>query len=295
MSLERQRQLLGLPSTAMGLDRYPGLVEKAARVCVVEEFELCVEDHVIHRMAIVWRSFERQFALFGQLGLELDEGPLREARELTVKCLTFRLKVESTGTLDVADGGYESTVTSEVTLRFNPDESRISGEAPLVNTAFEFKSPCGATSIKGGGDFEVNTLRILTARPDQFDSGEINFLLSYLPGATSESAKIKICGSSGGRLPFPRSQPGRARSSRPTSRSSTPTARMAAATSPLTGRSSATSTTPRRSGSRSRATSSRLAPSSSTTRLGSDRRVSGLASMNDGLPHSGSPNRSDPL
>jgi hypothetical protein len=203
ISLERQRQLLGVPSTANGLERYPGLVEKVARVCVIEEFELCVEDHVIHRMAIVWRSMERQFALLEMLGLELDQGPLREARELTVKCLTFRLKVESTGTLDVADGGYESTVTSEVTLRFDPDENRIAGEAPLVNTAFAFKSPCGATSIKGGGDFEVNKLRILTARPDQFDSREINFLLSYMPGPTSESAKIKICGSSGGRLPIP--------------------------------------------------------------------------------------------
>ena len=111
--------------------------------------------------------------------------------------------MESTGTLDVPDGGYESTVTSEVMLRFDPDASRISGEATLVNTAFTFKSPCGATSVKGDGDFVVNRLRILSARPDQFDSSEINFLLNYMPGPTSESAKVKICGSSGRRLPIP--------------------------------------------------------------------------------------------
>ncbi len=203
ISLERHRQLLGVASTASGLDRYPGLVEKAARVCIIEEFELCVEEHVIHRMALVWRSMERQFAVFGMLGLTLDEAPLREARDLTVKCLTFKLKVESTGTLDVADGGYKSTVTSEVMLRFDPDQSRIFGEAPLVNTDFEFKSPCGATSIKGDGDFVVNRLLILSAKPDQFDSREVDFLLNYMPGPTSESAKIKICGSSGGRLPIP--------------------------------------------------------------------------------------------
>jgi hypothetical protein len=203
MSLDRQRQLLGLPSTASGLERYPGLVEKAARVCVIEEFELCVEDHVIHRMAMVWRSMERQFELLSLIGLELDAGPLREARELTVQCLTFKLKLESTGTVDAADGGYESTVTSEVTLRFDPDADTISGDAPLVNTAFTFKSPCGATSVKGGGDLVVNKLRILTARPDQFESRDLDLLLSYMPGPTSESAKIKICGSSGGRLPIP--------------------------------------------------------------------------------------------
>ena len=203
ISLERHRQLLGVSSTASGLERYPGLVEKAARVCIVEEFELCAEEHVIHRMALVWRSMERQFAVFGMFGQALDEAPLREARELTVKCLTFRLKVESTGILDVADGGYESTVTSEVMLRFDPDESRISGEAVLVNTAFKFKAPCGATSITGDGDFAVNRLQILSARPDQFDSREIDFLVNYMPGPTSESAKIKICGSSGPSLPLP--------------------------------------------------------------------------------------------
>lgn len=200
LGLERQRQLLGLGEGGDPVERYPGLRDSTTRVCVLEEFELCVEDHVIHRMAMVWRSFERQYAL---QGLPVDTALFREARELTITCLTFKLKLESTGTLDAAEGGYESTVTSEVTLRFDPDEDKISGEAPLENTDFEFKSPCGATSIPGGGTFEVGSLRILTARPDQFNADDLNFLMSYLPGATSESAKIKICGSSGGPLPLP--------------------------------------------------------------------------------------------
>ena len=200
LDLERKRQLLGAGTGGNPIDNYPGLVDTAARVCLHEEFELCVEDHVIHRMPAVWRSLERQYTL---LDLPVDNAVLREARDLTITCLTFKLKLESTGTLDAGDGGYKSTVTSEVTLHFDPDTHKIKGEAPLVNTAFKFNSPCGATSIKGGGTFEVGNLRVLTARPDQFDSDELNFMMSYLPGGTSESAKINVCGSSGGPLALP--------------------------------------------------------------------------------------------
>lgn len=209
LGLDRQRHLVGLDATGTILDDYPGLVEKVARVCVLEEFELCVEEHVIHRMAVVWRSFERQFEQLSAI-VELDGAPLREARDLTVRCLTFRLDLESTGVVDAGEGSYESTVESEVTLRFDPEDNTISGTAPLDNTAFEFKATCGATSIKGGGTFEVGKLRILTAQPDQ-DSGsyrtddgkDLDFLLAYLPGPTSESAKINICGSAGAPLPLP--------------------------------------------------------------------------------------------
>ena len=199
-NLERRRQLLGLSEGGNPMDRYPGLVDKVARVCILEEFELCVEDHVIHRMAMVWRHFEHQYAV---MGLEVDNAVFREARELTIKCLTFNLKFESTGILDLDDGGYKSRVTSEVTVRFDPDSNKMSGEAPLVNEDFEFRSPCGATSIPGGGTFEVVNLKILVARPDEFNPDDVNFLLTYMPGATSESAKIKICGSSGAPLALP--------------------------------------------------------------------------------------------
>lgn len=201
--LERLRQLAGQSTGGDPLAKYPGLMDKASQVCVIEEFELCVEDHVIHRMLPVWTDLVRQYAL---LGIN-DNAVLREARELTVKCLTFKLKFESTGTLkDVGGGGYESTVKSEITLRFNPDDFKISGEAPLVNEEFEFTmpDPCVVTSVPGGGTFEVFRLKILTARPD-FTSGgptditgwEVGFLLSYMPGNTSESASY-VCEFAGG-------------------------------------------------------------------------------------------------
>jgi len=204
--LARWRALLGLDEGEGGdpLAKYPGLRDKAWKVCVVEEFELCVEQHIIHRMLAVWRGFERQYALFPSGG----EAALREARDLTIKCLTFRLEFESTGTLDAGGGGYESTVTSEIMLRFNPDEGEngiLSGEAPLVNEAFEWFWPCGATSVRGGGGpFKVFNLEILEAPYDKLDPlGKVrDFILFYLPGNTSESATTNICGSAGS-LPIP--------------------------------------------------------------------------------------------
>ena len=187
LGLERQRALLGLDGGEGGglLAKYPGLLDKATQVCVVEEFELCVEDHVIHRMLPVWLGFERQYALLGNG----DAAVLREARELTVKCLTFKLQFESTGTTEL----YESTVKSDITLRFNPDDFTISGEAPLVNTNVEFFVPdgCTSTSIRGGGTFNAFKLIIFDETDDQY--GHVrDFTLSYFPGTTSESASF-VC------------------------------------------------------------------------------------------------------
>ena len=199
--LERWRQLVGQGEGGDPLAKYPGLRDKAWKACIVEEFELCVEEHVIHRMLAVWKGFERQYALMPGEG----ESALREARDLTIKCLTFKLKFESTGTLNAGEGGYESTVTSEITLRYNPDEGVlgiIEGEAPTVNEAFEWFSPCGAESVLGDGSpFKVFNLEILDEPDDQY--GHVrDFVLFYLPGNTTESATVNICGSAGA-LPIP--------------------------------------------------------------------------------------------
>lgn len=197
LGFERQVQLLGTQEDLLaGVPDLPELVETVARVCVIEEFELCVEEHIIHRMFPVWLGFERQFQLLG--GLPGDEGAaLREARDLTVKCLTFRLEFESTGTLDLVDSGYDSSVTSEITLRFNPDGLKISGEAPLVNTEFEYSfASCNVTTTRGGGTFLVFDLMYEGApgASAQYDSGPevfghiTDFTLTYHPGTSGENA-----------------------------------------------------------------------------------------------------------
>ena len=192
--IERQLQILGADVPGTQLADYPGLVENGARICVLEEFELCVDDHVIHRMARIYSSLRHQFAVLGIDEDELPASVLREAKDLAAKCLTFTLKFESTGSATVPTGSYESTVTSEVTLRFDPDALKLSGDATLVNEAFDFEAPCGATSKTGGGEFEVASLSILTEGSEALDQ-PVNFKMNYLPGGTSESAVINICGS----------------------------------------------------------------------------------------------------
>ena len=188
LSLERQRQLMGQPEGGGGfLGEYPGLMDTAASVCIEEEFELCTEEHVIHRMQPVWLGFERQYALLGNG----DAAVLERARDLTVKCLTFRLEFESTGSLNEPTSlSFESTVTSEVELTFNPDDLTIGGEAPLVNENVEFVYPSSAcsvtSSVRGGSVFKAFKLTILD-EPDDAYGHVRDFVLSYFPGITTES------------------------------------------------------------------------------------------------------------
>ena len=173
------------------LDDYPGLLEKSTQVCVVEEFELCVEEHIIHRMLGVWQHFEHQFLLLGKGGTA-ENAVLREARDLTVACLTFRLEFESTGSEHTeGGGGFESSMRSEITLRLDPEARIIKGEAPLNNEEFEYFLPvCNATGVPGGGTFTVFSLEILD-EPGTDSYGSVSALnLIYHPGNSSESATI---------------------------------------------------------------------------------------------------------
>ena len=205
----RQVELLGMSSEDLlaGIDM-ASLLQKAAQVCVVEEFELCVEEHIIHRMIPVWLGFERQFALLGVP----DAGVLNEARELATSCLTFTLEFESTGIADISGGGYESSVSSELILRLDPDALMISGEAALVNEDFEFSMPnCSAESTRGGGTFSVFDLSFdfAAGASSEYDSGPEAFghvseiALNYHPGITSESATVTCANMGSLSMPLP--------------------------------------------------------------------------------------------
>ena len=197
LGIERQRQLLGVEGEGEGLARYLALMDPVGRICAIEEFELCVQDHVIHRMLPFWLGLRRENEL---LGGGVAEGAIREARELTVLCLTFRLELESTGTaIFQGAGSWESSVTSEVTLRFDPDELKVKGAGEYINTDYELQmDECSAAETPGGGSFDVYELRVLTAKPDQFsdpgfvtdDGLEVNFLMAYFPGISSERAIV---------------------------------------------------------------------------------------------------------
>lgn len=209
LGFERQRQLLGTGDSGGFLDGYPGLMDTAARVCVKEEYELCAEEHIIHRMLPVWFGFERQYQLLGMP----DSGVLNQARELATKCLTFTLEFESTGTAVIEDGGYQSSsVTSEIILRFDPDALKISGEAELVNEEYELTwTNCSAETTTGGGTFSVYDLRFDSApgASTEYDSGPEafghvkDFTLTYHPGTTTETASITCSNQSPWLYPVP--------------------------------------------------------------------------------------------
>ena len=194
-----------------GLDQYVGLMDKVGRVCVVEEFELCVEEHVFHRMIPLWRGLVRQSQLVGGV----SDGAISEARDLTTKCLTFRLGFESTGAFRSMATSSESSVTSEVVLRYDPDEDRIRGEADFVNTDYTHTLPmCDVKTTTGGGTFEVFELNYveLPGASDEYSSGPAvfghisDFKMKYHPGFSTEHASVScpdLAGTPGRRFELP--------------------------------------------------------------------------------------------
>ena len=193
LGLERQKQLLGVPDDS-GMASIAGLMETVGTVCVKEEYELCAEQHIIHRMIPVWLGIGRQAQLLGLGENDAESGVLKLARELTQKCLSFELVFESTGNFDDGGGGgYESIVKSNVKLRFDPGEIKISGQAPLINTSFDFHAPdCSVSNNRGGGTFDAMSLGYISDTHSPTDElGFVrDFKLTYYPGNTSESFTI---------------------------------------------------------------------------------------------------------
>jgi len=198
LGYERQRQLLGISGND---DSSPiselfdgGLMDTVAETCMREEFELCRDEHIIHRMIPAWLGLERQSALLGVTEEGGSTPALDKAKEYVSKCLTFELRFESQANVDSGyGGGYNSTVESKVKLKFNPTTLEMKAQAPLVNTTFEFLEPdCSVTSNRGGGTFDVLSLAITTdTRSSSDELGYVRDLtLKYFPGTTSESFTI---------------------------------------------------------------------------------------------------------
>jgi hypothetical protein len=190
LGMERQRQLLGLGEGGLELG---GLMDTAATVCMKEEYEMCRDDHIIHRIIPAWLGLERQYAL---LGMSENAVPavLQEAQEYVRKCLNFELEFHSDGVFDDTGGGYDSTVEAKVKLQFDFAEMKLKGTAPLVNTAFNFKTEgCSVTSNRGGAEFTAVGLVYIADKHSVTD--ELGYVrdmrLVYYPGNTTESFTVK--------------------------------------------------------------------------------------------------------
>jgi hypothetical protein len=185
---ERQKQLLGMAEG--GLDQFSGLMDTVAQVCIKEEYEMCAQDHIIHRMVPVWLGFERQAQL---LGMETSTAS-QYAKEMTQKCLSFELVFESQATFDDGGGGgFDSSVKAKVPLHFNPQGLIIEGESALINDAFTFKVPgCSVTSNRGGSSLPISSLAYV---PDNHSANDTlgyvrDLKLNYFAEATTESFTV---------------------------------------------------------------------------------------------------------
>jgi hypothetical protein len=195
LGLERQRQLLGISDGSGAFSQQMAdLMKTVATVCVQEEYALCVEEHIIHRMIPVWLGMERQYQLLGLAEGEAQPEELKLAKDLTQKCLTFELQFESDGNFDDGGGGgYESVVKSKVKMQFDPDEFKIKGQSALINDYFEFRVPyCDVTSNRGGSTFDgINLVYETDTHSPTDELGYVrDYKLTYWPGTTSESFTV---------------------------------------------------------------------------------------------------------
>ena len=193
LTLQRTRQLLGLAGGDTSSADVADVLNKAVRACVLEEFTACVEQHRFFLMLGLYHLVLRQHAVFPVL----TSGTLAEARDLTIKCLTFRLKLESTSTLNQAGWTHDSSVTAEVILRFNPEELLINGAATYVNTKYESYLPgCTTATTTGGATIAILGLvfEIESGKPDASgrypDAGVSAYDLRYSVDNSGETISI---------------------------------------------------------------------------------------------------------
>jgi hypothetical protein len=176
-------------------------MKSGATKCIKEEYQRCVDQHVINGMIPLYVDQLRQYEIEkegGGAGIPEPEN-LVLARDLTTKCLTFELQFHSDGSFDTGDGGYDSIVDGKITLRFDPSTFAIKGSGPLDNLSFEFRPPAGGRGMKctaenktGGSTFEAKTLEYIEDTRSATDPEPYvrDFKLLYFPGVTSESYNI---------------------------------------------------------------------------------------------------------
>ena len=192
----RQSDLMGL-----GYNWEQDLSEigpKVARVCIREEYELCRDEHIVHRMIPVILGLQRQSELMGG-GAEMDQ-VIAEAEDLARKCLHFELEFESTARMESGDVYNESEVESKVEITYEPGfPPTITGSSALENLDYELSDPGGActtTGNRGGGTFEVSNLywEVETSGPDDQLGHVKDVWLTYAPGITTETITASCSG-----------------------------------------------------------------------------------------------------
>lgn len=191
VGIERYLFLLGNSSLHSELAR---LSEIAGEVCLKEEYELCVEKHIVHRIVYVWYSMLRQAHTSGGD----KSGIMQKGREYIEKCLRFDLEFESTAVTEKDGGSFVSVVKAKVPLRAKVEDIKVTieGESALINESYEVKLPgCKTNPSRGGATFTVLGLDFMIPDSMARGLGTVKDLkLKYDPGTTTESVAVDCQG-----------------------------------------------------------------------------------------------------
>jgi len=188
---ERTLELLGLSDDYSLRSKLNDLVVPVGEQCLKEEYELCRDEHIVHRLGPAWVSILRQLDLLGVDSSGIEE----EGHEYLQKCLHFELELDS-----VLQGWYDwvnpfpvyheiSKVPLKPTL-----ESRyqvtISGEGAVVTDSMSTTAEiCTTTTTDpAGGTLTVSSLRFdLEPGAESNPLGSVNDILMNIQTSTNES------------------------------------------------------------------------------------------------------------
>lgn len=104
------------------------------------EYEMCVEDHVVHRMIELWLSMARMAALFEGVGADV----VAQAQARTEDCLRFELELTfSSAVQTYFDAGWfdvetfiDDSATFSVDVHFSGDKlAFMRSSAPMESVA----------------------------------------------------------------------------------------------------------------------------------------------------------------
>ena len=207
LRLHRWQEMLQGATTTFPAD----VLTTAAHVCTQEEYELCKEEHVVHRIIPVVLGFEHQRQIFG--AADTAEQDFETA--LATRCLKFELDLTSKANVVQGPVKVRSDVESTVKLALEPGSiltgtPHITGSSALKNTKFTYSiggdpHGCSFQNHRGGSTLIVTDLTWTAETGDlEQQLGVLTDLaLTFDPGTTTEHADLKCTGAPAQKLPGP--------------------------------------------------------------------------------------------
>lgn len=208
LSFERQAQLMGWADEGHSImQQVMEILPTVARRCIQEEYELCRDEHIIHRMIPVLLSLQRQIQLARLAGSGMDD-VMAEGMELTRSCLHFELRLMSQAQGDISGPTGTGTFTSDMEANLPIElvgsvaslDLEFQGSAEMNNLDFTFHAStegfCTSDEVPGGATFSLVSLSWDAAPPDETHPyGSVRDIeLNYSPGWSGEMLILRCPG-----------------------------------------------------------------------------------------------------